>query len=166
MPVSVETGTVKAPSLNQRSAHALAELAEIVGRSDTKLLAAALAEGAVNEAERNQAFVRSLQLLYDALATAAKPQRAKPAATPRKLLIPIVEAGELEPGRDDKPDAYRLQRLYGNDQLRDAVERFSLVSLKEMAAEVMTRNPGTRPTSLRSKDSITDYIVAQLTNIR
>jgi hypothetical protein len=166
VPSLVETRVAKAPSLTQRSAQALAQLAEIVERSDTKLLAVALAEGAVNEAERNRGFARSLQLLYDALATSAKPPRAKPTAKPRKELTPIIAAGEVTLGRTDTPDAYLLQRVYGNDQLRDALDGYSLATLKAMAAEAMARNEGTRPSNMRSKESVLDYIVLHLTGSR
>lgn len=167
MQVSVKRPIVtKPPSLSQRTARALAQLGEILQRSDTKLLTAALVETAVGEMERNQAFARSVQLLYDALAATAKPTHPKPAARPRKELIPIVEAGEIVLDRIDRPDAYILQRLYGNEQLRDALDGYTLASLKEMAAEVTARNPGTRPFSLRTKASIIDYIVARLTETR
>jgi hypothetical protein len=80
-----------------------------------------------------------------------------------KELIPIIPAGELPFDRDEKPTAYGLQRLYGDDQLQDALEGYTLATLKEMAQEVMERNSGTHPANQRTKDAVIDYIVTQLT---
>jgi hypothetical protein len=164
VPVSTETRAAKPLSLTQRSAQAITRLQEITGRSDGKLLAAAVAEAAVEEAGQSARFVRMVQMLYDALASTTKPANRTPrAAAPRKVLIPIVSAGEVVIGRDDQPDAYVLQRLYGDDQLRDALEGYTLATLREMAEVVMQRNPGTTPENKRTKVAVIDYIVACLT---
>src|SRR5262249_40430981 len=110
----------------------------MVGRSDAKMLAAAVADAAADEAEHNSAFVRAVQSAYDRLEATTKRTTRKPAAArPRKELIPIVPAGELDFDRDEKPSAYGLLRLYGAAQLRDALEGYTLATLKEMAQEVM-----------------------------
>jgi hypothetical protein len=164
VPVSIDQQVTRPLALAQRSAQTLAHLQTLVGRSDTKLLAAAVAAAAADEAEHNRAFVAAIQSAYDRLESATKRTTRRPAtARPSKELIPIIPADEQAFDRDEKPSAYGLQRLYGDTQLRDALEGYTLATLKEMAQEVMERNPGTKPTSQRTKVAIINYIVSTLT---
>jgi hypothetical protein len=164
VPVSIDQQVTKPLTLAQRSAQTLAHLQVLVGRNDAKLLAAAVAAAAADEAEHNGAFVAAIQSAYDRLESATKRTTRRPTtAKPSKELIPIIPADEQAFDRDEKPSAYVLQRVYGNAQLRDALDGYTLVTLKEMAQEVMERNPGTKPASQRTKVAIIDYIVATLT---
>src|SRR5689334_21769060 len=107
-------------TLAQRSAQTLADRQRLVERSDAKLLGAAVADAAADEAEHNLAFVRAIQSAYDRLeSTTKRTTRSPRAARQYKELIPIIPAGEMPFDRDEKPSAYGLQRLYGNAQLRD-----------------------------------------------
>jgi hypothetical protein len=143
----------------------MSRLQEIVGRQDDpKLLAVAVAEAAIEEAQHNGAFLRFIQFLYDAHASARTPaSRKQSGAKPRKELVPIISPDEVGFDRDEKTTAYGLQRLYGNAQLRDALEYYTLATLKEMAEEVTRRNPDTVPSTKRTKVAIIDYIVSCLT---
>jgi hypothetical protein len=163
--VSTNTKAGKAPTITQLSTQAITRLQEIVGRrDDPKLLTAALAEAAVEEAQHNVAFLRRVQILYDEHALAKRPASRRQSATkPRKELIPVISADEIGFDRDEKTSAYGLQKLYGNAQLRDALDGYTLATLKEMAATVMERNPGTAPSSKRTKAAVIDYIVQCLT---
>ncbi len=165
MPVSTTTKVAKAPTIAQLTAQALSRLQEEVERyNDPKLLAAVLAEAAVEEAQHNAVFVRRIQTLYDAHISIRRPVSRKPStAKPRKELVPVISADEAGFDRDEKTTAYGLQRLYGNAQLRDALDGYTVVTLKEMADEVMLRNPGTAPVSKRTKAALIDYIVQRLT---
>lgn len=165
MPVTTKNVVAKSKplSLAQHSAQANTRLQELVERRDARLLEAAVLEAAAYEAEGNPSFVRAIRYRYDVLASTTKPSTRKPTAAKQpKELIPIVSAGELAYDRDVKPSAYGLQRLYGNAQLRDALDGYTLVTLKEMAQEVMARNPGTKPESQRSKTAVIEYIVVCL----
>ncbi len=167
MPVSTESKVAKPQSLAQHSAQAKTRLLELIGRRDTKLLEAAVLEAAVYEAESNPNFLGAVQYRYDVLASTTKvATRRSTSGKPLKELVPIIPAGELVYDRDEKPSAYKLQRLYGNAQLRDALDGLTLVTLKEMAQEVMARNPGTKPESQRTKAGVIEYIVARLTGGR
>ena len=84
--------------------------------------------------------------------------KVKTTAPAPKRLVPVTSAGEVNIGRDDKPSAYVLLKLYGASQLHDAVEGYTHATLKDMAAEVMARNPGTKPTSMANKSALVDYI--------
>jgi hypothetical protein len=139
-------------------------VAEIVSRNDTKLLTAAIAEVAAEEAARNVRFQHEVQARYDLLAaTAPATQRRPRAATAMKDLVPVTASGNLTYGPDGELDAYGLQTLYGNHQLRDALEGYTLATLKQMAQTVQDRNPGTAPENKRTKAALIDYIVLCLT---
>jgi hypothetical protein len=151
----------------QRIAQAVARIQEVVRRDDGKLLTAVIAELAVEAAERSTNFVRAVQERYDALSTATPAAKRKPrAAANTKDLIPVPYVGELTYGPDGELDAYGLQKLYGNLQLRDALDRYTLATLKDLVQLVMERNPPTAPENKRTKAAIIDYIVLQLTGHR
>jgi hypothetical protein len=149
-------------TMTQRAVQATTHLKDLISRDDVKVLSVALAEAAIAEVQRNPAFKQSIQGIYDALVSNKPAKRAGSKATPKQL-IPITSAGEVAIGREDAPDAYVLQKLYGNVQLRDALERYTLSILREMAEKVMKNNPGTKPKSKSKRDDVIDYIVSQLT---
>src|SRR5690349_11271228 len=122
-----------------------------------------MAEVAAEEAARNVRFQQELQARYDLLAASAPTQRRPRAGTTIKDLVPVTASGNLTYGPDGELDAYGLQTLYGNHQLRDALEGYTLATLKQMAQTVQDRNPGTEPENKRTKAALIDYIVLCLT---
>jgi hypothetical protein len=158
------TKPLKPPTPTQRATRAIVRVGETVSRNNTKLLAAAIAEIAADEVARNPQFERAIQERYDQLAETARPAtRRSGAQSPYKDLVPVDAPGTLSYGPDGDLDAYGLQQLYGNHQLRDALERYTLASLKQMAQTVQDRNPGTAPENKRTKAALIDYIVLCLT---
>jgi hypothetical protein len=97
------------------------------------------------------------------LAASAPAERKPRAATAIKDLVPVTASGNLTYGPDGELDAYGLQTLYGNHQLRDALDGYTLATLKQMAQTVQDRNPGTAPENKRTKAALIDYIVLCLT---
>jgi hypothetical protein len=74
-------------------------------------------------------------------------------------LVPVVDPTTLKRQAFGELDAYYLFQLYGAQQLRAALSRYPLKSLKEALKEVERRNPGTKPKSRSSADDVIDYIV-------
>jgi hypothetical protein len=145
----------------QRNSLALQRLSESLSIEDPALLATAVLEVIADEVGWNGDVGRRIRDTYRDLIqlpslTKAKPRLSKP--QPVKL-IPVGTVDE----RRFKPygplDPYLLFDLYGADQLRLALDGYSLVKLKEGMAAVAARNPGTKPKSKASKAPLIDYIV-------
>jgi hypothetical protein len=133
----------------------------------TKYLSVALANVAAEEVLKNPEFAQRLRTLVQELVPAkASRRRADSDGTsrtsakgPRRVeLIPISTVSEDELSSYGPPNAFVLQRLYGNHQLRLALERYSLTTLKEALTLVQERYPGTKPKKI-TKPGIIDYIV-------
>lgn len=150
----------KVHTVQQRSVEATSRLRTLVGRDDLKLLSTAVAEAAAEEAKQNSAFTQRVRALYDELAS-LKDVRTSRSRKASEDDVPLVPIGHIE-GRKIDPaaplDPYFIFQLYGKDQLRRALSRYSLANLKEGLAQVERRNPGTKPRSRASKQAIIDYI--------
>lgn len=158
------TGLDRPRTAHQRSVEATRQLRTILGLGDLKLLATALAEVAAEEAAKNPRFATKIQDSYRELESlvTVEQTRAPTAARPRAQLVPI----RTFPGWHDPLgplDPYYLQRLYGDNQLALALDGYSLAKLKEAAAIVEQRFPGTKPKNRARKDSVTAYIVEKVT---
>lgn len=152
--------TLKVRTTQQRATEATSRLKRMIGADNLKLLSAAIAEVAADEADSNPAFVSRVRAVYQELVSMPT-TRARSAAS--KLaeveLIPIgkVEGGGINPYAPLDPDY--LSKLYGAHQLRAALSRYQLASLKDAAAKIQQEHPGTKPRNRSSKDSVIDYIV-------
>lgn len=150
----------KPTTIQQRSAEATRVLREVLGLEDLKLLAAALAEVAADEAAHNHQFAQRIRETYHQIEEMKRPT-PKPVRRnePLAKLVPIVPPGEIRIDPHAPLDPYILIRLYGGHQLRAALDGYTLASLKEASATTQERNPGTKPTNKGRKDAIIDYIV-------
>ena len=153
--------TLKPLTIQQRSVEATRSLREALGLDDTKLLGTALAEVAAEEARHNPDFAQRIRQTYAELEQ-VNSSRTRAARTPSNIAPELIPLRTIEGLRFDPHapiDPYMLQNIYGDAQLRHALERYSLARLKEAATLVEERNPGTRPASRAKKDAIIDYIV-------
>ena len=79
-------------------------------------------------------------------------------SAPKPALVPVKNMD----GRFYDPfgplDPYYLQELYGNHQLRQALDDQRTERLRQAARAVRSRNPGTKPRS-DSRAALIDYIV-------
>lgn len=155
----------------ERSASATRELCRTLGLgalkpAELKFLTIALAEVATSEAQRNMQFAHAISHLYQELLPTkpAKATRGKGAAK-RKEEAVLIPVGTVDPALLDPyapPNPWALQILYGNHQLQQALERYSLAKLKEALPLVQERYPGSKPKAL-TKKGIATYIFSQLT---
>lgn len=153
-------------TIQQMSAAATRELCDAIGLgaikpTDMKYLTLALAEVAAEEARRNPGFATRVCGRYHSLLPVKAPPKPKPIDRTRVTLVPIgtVDESLLDPYAP--PNPWALQQLYGDRQLAQALNRYSLAKLKEAVALVQERFPGTKPQRL-TKPGITDYIIGQL----
>lgn len=149
----------KKVSLTKRSTTATAELRTLVGRDDLKLLSVALAEATISFAKTNPTLLAKVREVYDDLATNAITSKQKSTKVIPAKLVPIIEPGRIGFGPNDAIDPYKLIRLYGKDQLAQALGNYLMSDLKEATEMVMQRNPGTKPKSKTRRDDLINYIV-------
>lgn len=160
-----------AVTTQERSAFATRELCKVLGLgtlkpAELKFLTIALAEVAASEAQQNRSFAHAISHLYQELLP-AKPKKRISSKKPKEETV-LVPVGTVDPALLDPyapPNPWALQVLYGDHQLQQALERYSLPKLKEALAPVQERYPGSKPTTL-TKRGIAAYIVDQLTTTR
>lgn len=143
----------------QRGAEATRRLREVLGLSDLKVLATALAEIAADEAQHNVDFGDRIRHAYREIELLPTQNRSSRKIASKPKLIPIAAPGvvDIDPHGDLNP--FSLVQLYGANQLRAALTEYSLSRLKEASAIVEQRNPSTKPKNKSRKDTIIDYIV-------
>lgn len=156
MPTAVE----KRLTPTQRATEAAQQAAELLGYSDVKTMAAALAEAAVEAVRSSSAFAEQVRTRYVALSESVKPKRpSTPRIRPDIELTPRRHVGAREANPGAAPDPYYLFELYGADQLPLALGRYKLADLKLAAQLVQQRHPGTKPTSKTSREALMAYII-------
>jgi hypothetical protein len=134
-------------------------VAQALGLDDTKRVGIALAAVAAEQVQVNPTFAARVRALYATLAPSAstkKPTTAKALVTD---LVPIKHVTGFQLNPAAPVDPYLVYEAYGAAQLPKALDLFPLAKLKESAALVEERNPGTKPVSRSSKTSVIDYIV-------
>jgi hypothetical protein len=57
------------------------------------------------------------------------------------------------------PDPKTLMYVYGDDKLGRALQDYTLDMLKQTAANIEARHPGTKPANRSRKDAVIAYIV-------
>jgi hypothetical protein len=148
-------------TLKQRNRRALQRLSERLSLEDGALLVTAALEVVADEVGRNGEVARRIREAYQDLLQFS--QQAKTTSHPPKpepvKLIPVGTVDERRIKPYGPLDPYLLFDLYGADQLRLALDGYSLVKLKEGMAAVAARNPGTKPKSKAGKAPLIDYIV-------
>src|SRR5258708_2731521 len=151
-------------TLAQRATAATQRVADHQHLTDLKRLAAALAEVAADEVQRNPGFALRLRGLYEDLAPPRKiatGRAAKTAKAPSKALKPIkrIEGFDIDPSAPLDP--YLQLEIYGAVQLEEALRRHTKANLLEAVEIVQDRHPGTAPRGT-SKDALLAYLVAHV----
>jgi hypothetical protein len=163
--MSTSLTTPKALSTQERTRVAIQRLRELINADDMKLLNAAIAEAAAAEAARNADFRATLRRVYEDLrahaSSAARSQRSREQPAVALIPLPGSEGARFDPFAPLDP--YALLRLYGSQQLQAALSNYSIVALRQAAAVVRQKRPGTKPADARKADSIIAYIVQNLT---
>jgi hypothetical protein len=158
--MSVAVNEARTPHQRARAATRL--LRQELGLDDVKVLSTALAEAAAREVKRNRAFAEQVRTIYHELVQQQPPSRPRKEKNSLPKLVPIVPPESLPRHHIDPygpPDPVFLYKLYGKDQLRLALEVFSLALLKEAAAKLEEEHPGTRPKSKTRRADLIDYII-------
>ena len=134
------------------------QIAQELGLDDAKRLANAITLAAAEELAYNALFGARIRAAYNRLpATPTRPKVTTPKA-PKVTLTPIkrVEGFEFNPGAPLNP--YLVYEAFGAHQLHAALDLFSLAKLQDAARRVMERAPGTKPSNMRAKAAIIEYI--------
>lgn len=132
---------------------------------ELKHLSTALVEASSSEVTHNTAFRERILAIYAELKTAATPKRTSArngtsrAKTPLDWLTPIHPVDPKLFGPDKLLDPYLIQYAYGDEKLHPILDRYGANRLKEAAAIVEERNPGTKPTNRSNKNALIEYIV-------
>jgi hypothetical protein len=137
-------------------------VAQVLGLDDVKRTGTALATAAAEEAERNPSFAARVRALYSATMPLPTAGTRKKTSTTNTLwselkLIKHVDGLDLNAAAPLNP--YLLNEAFGADQLPKILDALPLARLKESAAFVEERNPGTKPVSRSSKSAVMDYII-------
>lgn len=151
--------TIKPTTLTEASKR----ISEMFGLTNAKRLGEALAIALIDEIEQNPAFADKVNRLYTA-SMPVKPATTKREPKPRMPktalvdLVPIKHVAGFEFNPAAPMDPYLLHEAFGATQLRTILEALPLAKLKESAAKVERRNPGTSPVSRSQKAALIDYI--------
>src|SRR5262245_61566732 len=135
-------------------------VAQSLGLDDVKRVGSALATAAAEEAEHNPSFAARVRALYNATVPIAAPRKKSPttnALWSEVKPIKHIEGFELNPAAPLNP--YLVYEACGDKQFARILEAFPLAKLKESAAIVEERNPGTKPVNRGSKSAVMDYII-------
>jgi len=154
----------KAPSVQQRGKAATQRLQALIGGDDLKLLNAAMAEAAAEEAARNLTFRATIRRLYEDMREQPVTTRSRQPvdyASVKLTPLPGSEGARFDPFAPLDP--YALLKIYGPEQLPIALRGYSLTALREATALVRQQHPGTKPNDSRKADSLIEYIVQWLT---
>jgi hypothetical protein len=132
-------------------------VAQLLGLDDVKRTGVALATAAAEEAERSATFAARVRALYSATMPLQPTTTRKKTPSTNTLwselkLIKHVDGLDLNPAAPLNP--YLLCEAFGADQLPKILDALPLAKLKESAALVEERNPGTKPVSRSSKLAI------------
>ncbi len=144
----------------QRSAAAVEQALGILGFEDSKRLSAALTIAATDRLLNDPSLKEYIRTLYEELA----PKRVAATKPPKSTDVELKPVKSME-GRFRDPsapvDPYFLLELYGPDQLKLALSRYTAPRLREGVKAVQARHPGTKPEGA-GKQALIDYIVTIL----
>jgi hypothetical protein len=149
--------------VQQRTANATTSLKQMLKLEDLKLLSAAVAEAAADEAKHNPRFAEKIRTIYQELPPPKNKRAERSTPHVHHKLVPIgkVEGYEFNPFGPIDPEY--LFKVYGADQLPLALEDYTLVRLKEAAEIIMQQHPGTKPKNMSKKADVIAYIVEMVT---
>jgi hypothetical protein len=153
----------------QRAAQAAEQAAKYLGVSNTKVLAAVLAEIAVQELRYNRSFADRLRSAYESAAPKPKPPTKRvgepqPKA-PKVKLTPIKDVGTHEINIAAQVDPYYLYEVFGAAQLPLALGTFSKKKLvDEVVPIVQRRHPEAKPGGKADKQAVIAFVVQYVVN--
>src|SRR5258708_1482485 len=138
-----------------------------VGGDDAKRLSYAVMVASVEEVQHNSGFAERVRVAYNLAPTTEKHAGTSSSMrTPKALAIDLVSVKRVE-GLTLNPaapvDPYLVYEAYGADQLPAALDLHPLDKLKVAATLVEQRTPSGRRANRRSKATIIEYIVRELT---
>lgn len=149
--------TMKPTTLADAAKH----IGEVLGLTNSKRLGTSLASALVEEIERNPAFVDRVRTYYNDVPQVVTPKREPKSRMPKTALVDLVPIKHVE-GFEFNPaapmDPYLLLEAFGTKQLLTILDALPTAKLKESAAKVEKRNPGTKPTSRSQKAALIEYI--------
>jgi hypothetical protein len=157
-----------APTVAERALLATQNLREalsldVLTPKELTQLSVALVQASTLEIRQNAAFRERVLSLDREVSESTKPAPRKSAPNHAKVvkppLVPFRQVDTQLFGPDKPLDPYLVHYAYGDDQLRDALERFPVSELKKAAATVDQRNPDTKPINRSRKDALIEYIV-------
>lgn len=158
---------VAVESTAERSARATRDLRQALGLDSVKmrdlpLLTIALAEEAAREARENAVFRDRLCSAFRALEAQRPTQRARkrPSGIDALVAVGPIDLAKLRPS--GALDPYALYAAVGPAQSHRVLSDLMLQDLKQSAALVERRNPGTAPASRRAKKALVEYIVEHM----
>jgi hypothetical protein len=154
--------------VQQRGAEATRALREVLhlpaNLNDTTILGTSLAEVAAREMRQNPRFASEVRKVYDELSALQRPA-GKRAQTKAGALPPLAPIRTDLPYRKSDPytppDPAFLTMVYGRQQLARALQDYTVDMLKQAAAKLEIRHPGTKPRNRGQKQPLIDYIVEQ-----
>ncbi|MGZ3665605.1 MAG: hypothetical protein ACXVDA_14105 [Ktedonobacterales bacterium] len=155
----------------ERAALATRRLCEALGvgtlkPKDLKHLSVALTEAAIDEVGSHPEFAERVLRIFHELAKPSVPKPAAKKGASRPAKPKLEPIGHVDPallGPDRPLDPYVLQQLYGNAQLRPALDGRSMTALKQAVSIVQQRHPDTSPANRTQKAALIDYIVQYVT---
>lgn len=166
MSTAVQT---RAQTLKERGADATRRLREVLllapDLTDTTVLGTALAEYIVEKSQSDPHIAQELRSRYDDLAAQSGRGAKRTSIQKETLPSPLVPVGHAQPGERftidpfAPPDPQFLIRVYGRDQLAQALEPYMVDMLKQTAASIEREHPETKPTNRGQKKALIDYIV-------
>lgn len=163
--MSTTITTPKPLTMQQRMRVATQQLRDLIDADDVKLLNAAITEAAAAEAVRNTVFRATIRRIYNDLSelpsNGTKAQRMRAHPSIELVPLPGSEGARFDPFAPLDP--YALLRLYGPQQLRDALSGYSMSALRQAVVIVGQKHPGTKPKDGRKADSLIEYVVERLT---
>jgi len=159
--------SLKTQNMQHRTRLATQQLQELTGADDAKLLSAAVAEAAAEEASYNAAFRTTVRRIYDELRSQASTPTGsrRSGKTQSVVLVPLpgTEGARFDPFAPLDP--YALLSLYGPHQLEAALSGYSVTALRGAAGIVRQKHPRTKPTDARKADALIGYIVQHLSEV-
>ena len=147
-------------SATQRNKLAVQGIVTTLGFSDEKVAIIAALEAVHEQLAYDSDLRERVCEKYQEIAALGTGTRPKADLGP--VPIPIRAGTPEQYTAYGKFDPYRLNWEYGEDQLRAVLMRGTQRDLREATTIVMTRNPGTKPTSKSNKDAMVDYIVERV----
>jgi len=155
------SSTLTSPYSKTSNANPTKRASELLALDDTKQLAIAIAEAAVEEIRTNRVFAERVRTFYQQIATAPVRQKAPKNEKKEVKVVPIkkIEGREINPAAPLDP--YFLLEAYGSAQLPVVLDRFSRQKLLEAVDIIAARTPGEKlkNSSKATRENVIQFIL-------